>query len=105
MELTRLNNISQAGLELAVDVKGKINENSTYAFGAQAMTPFVNNKKAGDDRDAIRLTNIDAFAKLSSNITKWASFSYDYTLKLQPQLVDRTQQIHMLVLNVNYNLF
>ena len=61
--------------------------------------------RSGDDREPIRLTNIDAFVKLSSNVTKWASFGYDYKLKIQPQLVDRAQQIHMFVVNVNYNLF
>jgi hypothetical protein len=33
------------------------------------------------------------------------AIGYDYKLKIQPQLVDRTQQIHMFVLNINYNLF
>lgn len=105
IDLLPLSNVSQAGTEIGVSVKGKANENTTYEFGAEAMTPWVNNKKSGDDRSAIRLTNIDVYAKLSSNITKWASFGYDYKLKIQPQLVDRAQQIHMLVINVNYNLF
>lgn len=105
VELNRLSDVSQAGSEVAVSVKGKANETSTYEVGAEAMTPFVNNKKAGDDRDALRLTNVDAFIKLSSNLTTWASFGYDYKLKIQPQLVDRAQQIHMFVINVNYNLF
>ncbi len=105
VELNRLSDISQAGLEAGFVIKGKANENSTYEVGAEAMTPFVNNKKSGDDRDAFRLTNIDAFVKLSSNLTKWASFGYDYKLKIQPQLVDRAQQTHMIVLNMNYNLF
>jgi hypothetical protein len=105
VELNRMSNVSQAGSELALNVKGQINENSTYELGAEAMTPWVNNKASGDDRDAVRLTNIDAFFKLSSNLTKWASFGYDYKLKVQPQLVDRAQQIHMFVVNVNYNLF
>lgn len=105
VELNRLSDVNQAGSEIAVSVKGKANETSTYEVGAEAMTPFVNNKKSGDDRDALRLTNIDAFVKLSSNITSWASFGYDYKLKIQPQLVDRAQQIHMVVINMNYNLF
>ena len=105
VELNRLRDVSQAGSELALNIKGKLNENSTYEVGAEAMTPFVNNKPSGDDRDAIRLTNVDAFAKLSSNLTSWATFGYDYKLKIQPQLVDRAQQIHMFVINLNHNLF
>jgi hypothetical protein len=105
IELNRLSDVSQAGLEAGFNIKGKVNEDSTYEIGAEAMTPLVNNKASGDDRDALRLTNVDAFAKYSSNITKWAAIGYDYKLKIQPQLVDRTQQIHMFVLNINYNLF
>jgi len=103
--VTELRNLSQAGLEAGVSVKGKIDEKSAYEAGVETLVPFINNKQAGDDRDALRLTNVDAFAKLTSNITTWASFGYDYKMKLQPQLVDRVQSIHMLVLNVNYNLF
>lgn len=105
IELNRLSDVNQAGSELALSVKGKANETSTYEVGVEAMTPFVNNRASGDDRDPIRLTNIDGFIKLSSNLTSWASFGYDYKLKIQPQLVDRAQQIHMFVINVNYNLF
>jgi hypothetical protein len=105
VELNRLRDVNQAGLEVGFNVKGKVNDNSTYEVGAEAMTPLANNKQAGDDRDALRLTNVDAFFKLSSNLTSWASFGYDYKLKIQPQLVDRAQQIHMFVVNVNYNLF
>ncbi len=100
-----LSSVSQAGVEVGVSAKGKIDEKSSYEAGVEAMTPLVNNKPAGDKRDAVGLTNVDGFAKLTSNITSWASFSYDYKLKIQPQLVERAQQIHMLVLNVNYNLF
>lgn len=103
--VNELDNVNQAGLELAASVKGKLNDVSTYEVGAESLTPFINNKKSGDRRNAIELTNVSATAKLSSNITSWASFGYDYKLKIEPQLVTRAQQIHMLVLNVNYNLF
>lgn len=105
IEATELNDVSQAGVEASIVVKGKIDDKSSYEAGVETMTPFVNNQEAGDDRDAVRLTNIDGYAKLTSNITKWASFGYDYKVKLQPQLVDRAQQIHMLVISASYNLF
>lgn len=100
-----LDDVNQAGLELAASVKGKLNDVSTYEVGAESLTPFISNKKSDDHRNAIELTNVEAFAKVSSNITSWASFGYDYKLKIEPQLITRAQQIHMLVLNVNYNLF
>lgn len=105
LQVNELRDVSQAGLELALVAKGKVDEKTSYEAGVEAMTPFVNNKVAGDKRNSTELTNVDGFAKLTSNITSWAAFSYDYKLKIQPQLQIRAQQIHMLVLNVNYNLF
>ena len=103
--LNELSSVSQAGLEAAIAVKGKIDEKSTYEGGLETLTPFINNKDDGDNRDSFRLTNIEGFLKYNSQITSWASLTYDYKLKIQPQLVDRAQQIHMIVLNFNYNLF
>jgi hypothetical protein len=99
-----LSDVSQLGLEAALSVKGKVDEKSSYEAGIESLTPFVNNKRSGDDRDALNLTNVDGFVKLTSNITSWASFGYDYKVKLQPQLTERAQQTHMIVLNVSYNL-
>lgn len=104
IEVDELSDVSQAGLEAGVSLKGKVDEKSSYEVGIETLTPFYNDKKSNDSRDALRLTNVDSFIKLTSNITSWAAFGYDYKVKIQPQLVDRTQQIHMLVLNVNYNL-
>jgi hypothetical protein len=103
--VNELSDVNQAGLELGVSAKGKIEENSAYEFGVETLTPFINNKSAGDNRDAVGLTDVDAFAKLTSNINRWAAFGYDYKLKIQPQLQVRAQQIHMLVVNVSHNLF
>jgi len=105
IELTPLSDVNQVGLEAALNVKGKVNDSSTYEAGVETMTPFVNNKAADDTRDAWGLTNIEGYAKYSSHITSWAALSYDYKLKIQPQLVTAAQQIHMLVLNLNYSLF
>jgi hypothetical protein len=104
-ELNELSSVSQAGLEAALGIKAKLDERTSYEAGVETLTPFINDKAAGDTRDAFRLTNIDGFAKFSSHLNSWASLTYDYKLKIQPQLVDRAQQIHMVVLNVNYNLF
>ncbi|MBX3020918.1 MAG: hypothetical protein KF799_04515 [Bdellovibrionales bacterium] len=102
VEVKELENVSQAGLEAGLSVKGKVDEKTTYELGADTLTPFINNKAAGDRRDAWRLTNVDGFFKLTSKVTDWASFGYDYKLKIQPQLVDRAQQIHMVVINITY---
>lgn len=103
--IKELNNISQLGLEAAITAKGKIDEKSEWSAGVETLTPFVSTKDASDRRDALRLTVVDGYAKLTNTIASWASLSYDYKLTIQPQLVDVVQQSHMFVLNVNYNLF
>ncbi len=104
IQITELADVNQFGLEAAVSVKGKVDEKSSYEVGLEALTPFVNNKASSDDRDALNLTNVDGFVKLTSNITSWASFGYDYKVKLQPQLTERAQQTHMIVIGISYNL-
>lgn len=99
-----LRNLSVLGIETGVTGKGKIDEKTGWEIGIETLTPLVANKEAGDDRDPIRLTSVDGTAKLSSNLREWASLSYDYKLAIKPLLLDRAQQSHMLVLNINYNL-
>jgi hypothetical protein len=105
IEVTELRDVNQAGLESAVSFKGKVDEKTSYELGLETLTPFINNKIAGDNREALALTNVTGVAKLNSNITSWASFGYSYNMKLEPQLLARAQQTHMLVLNASYNLF
>ncbi len=102
--VVELTDVNQAGLELGLSAKGKIQEQSSYEIGVETLTPFINNKQTFDDRDAIGLTNVDGYAKLSSKINDWASLGYDYKLKIQPQLQVPAQQIHMMVLNINQTL-
>lgn len=103
--VNELRSLSQLGVEAGLTGKGKINDQTGWEFGVETLTPFISNKEASDDRDPIRLTNVDGFAKLSSNLTPWAALSYDYRVLIKPALLDKTQQSHMLVLNINYNLF
>jgi hypothetical protein len=103
--VNELKSISQLGVEAAATANGKIDQKTGWGAGVEVLTPFVNNKDATDHRSALNLTSVDGYAKFTSNITSWASLSYDYKLTIQPQLIERAQQTHMFVLNLNYNLF
>jgi hypothetical protein len=104
IDVNELRSFEQFGVEAGANAKGKINDNSNWETSANVLTPLSWTRVDGDSRGSIRLTNVEIKAKLVSKITSWASFSYDYKFLLQPQLVDLTQQTHMLVLNINYNL-
>ncbi len=104
IEVNALRDVTQSGFEAALGIKGKINQHSGFEFSLESLTPLTNDKQGTDNRNSLRLTNIDGSAKLISKVSDWVSMSYDYKLKLQPQLVDRAQQIHMFVLNITYPL-
>lgn len=104
INVDELRNIGQFGVEAGAVAKGKIDDHSGWEASANLLTPLSWTRDPGDDRGSIRLTNVEMKARLTSKVTSWASFSYDYKFVLQPQLVDQTQQQHMLVLNLNYNL-
>lgn len=103
VEITELKSFTQTGLEAGLLFKGKIDEKTMYELNAEALTPLI--KESNETRDSFRLTNFNVAARLSSQITSWASIAYDYKLKMQPQLIEKAQIQHMLVLNINYNLF
>jgi hypothetical protein len=105
IDINELHSFTQAGVELGANFKGKIDEKSGYEVSADILSPFVTSRQSGDTRSDSRLTNYEFGAKLTSKVTSWASFSYDYKLKYQPLLVERGQSAHLLVLNINYNIF
>lgn len=105
VNVDELPSVSQFGVEATVSAKGVIDDRTGWALGVESLTPFASNKPADDKRDPIRLTTAEAFARIGSNITNWASVSYDYKFNLQPRLLERAQQSHLLVLNLNYNFF
>jgi hypothetical protein len=105
IDVAELKSFNQAGLEAGLLMKGQIDDKSSYEINGDFLTPFVMTRDVGQRQSPLRLTNIEFSAKLVSKITSWASFAYDYKLKIQPQLVDRTQQTHLLVLNINYSIF
>lgn len=102
IEVVELKSFTQTGIEFGAVFKGKIDEKTSYELAAESLTPLI--KEKGEKRSSIRLTNYNAMAKLSTQINNWISISYDFKLKMQPQLLEKSQVQQMLVLNINYTL-
>jgi hypothetical protein len=66
------------------------------------LTPLGEDDEQG--RSGVELTNVDVVAKLSSKLYDWASVSYEYKAKNQPQLLDKWQIQHLLVLNFTHTV-
>ncbi len=105
IEVKELKDFTQAGLEGGLTFKGLIDEKTSYSLGAEFLTPFIKDLEPGDDRDSLELTNYEVIAKLSSKVVSWLSVNYEYKLKKQPQLLDKNQTQHAVLLSLSYTLF
>lgn len=106
IEVVRLRDIIQAGLELTATASGALSDNKvTYKAGVEVLVPAVNNAEDTDDRGAGELTNVDFFAKLSFKLVSWASLDYEFRALRQPQLVDKWQIQNNLLLTFAYSFW
>ncbi len=97
IELTRLEDVMQAGAVVGIEAKGTLQDGHvTYTTHAEVMFPFINDDPG--KRSVGKLTNVDIGAKLGFKIFDWASLDYEVKLLRQPQLVDAWQIQHSLLL-------
>lgn len=106
--LDTLESYSQSGLEYGLVWTGQWNETSSYSLTADFLTPFGTDIKAGkpcDDCKDLELTNVDIKASASTKVSDWATLAYEYKALKQPQLFNKFQIQHGLVLNIVYDVF
>lgn len=97
IELTKLEDVIQAGAVVGVEAKGTLQDGHvTYTTHAEVMFPFINDDPG--KRGVGELTNVDIGAKIGFKIFDWASLDYEVKLLRQPQLVDAWQIQHSLLL-------
>jgi hypothetical protein len=105
IEVKELPTYQQMGVEGGLLLEGKIDEKSDYALTFDFLTPIGAELAEGDERDDLELTNMDLKFKLTSKVFEWVSFSYEFNLREQPQLLDETQITHLMSMNFAYSLF
>lgn len=97
--------VIQAGTEFAAELAGAVvEERVTYRLSAVALTPFLNNAEADDERSAVELTNVDLLGRISFKLVDWASIDYQLKAMRQPQLVEGWQVQNNLLLTISYAL-
>jgi len=104
IEIAELRNIYQAGSDLFATAHGEIFTGVSYKVWGQLLTPFFNNQASGDNRGPIELTTIDLGASLGIKMAEWASLTYDLKALKDPQLLDKFQITHALLLNIAYTI-
>lgn len=105
IEIRALESYEQAGFEAALTYSGRIDEKTSYHLGGEVLIPILKNLEAGDDRSSLQLTNYEVLAKLSSKVYDWMSLDYEYRLRKQPQLIDKNQIQHLLLVNLSYAIY
>lgn len=105
IELKELKTYNQAGLEGGFNFKGIIDSKTSYSLTGDFLVPVIKDLEPGDKRNTLELTNYELVAKLTSKITSWASLDYEYKIKKQPQLLDKEQIQHLMLMNLTYTIF
>jgi hypothetical protein len=99
LELKQLEDATQGGVVLELNVGGKLAENVTWKVDAN----FFGELFSSSDTDVGKL-NTDVAASLSVKLAKWASLDYVLNLKRIPILLDEWQVQSGLVLTAGFDL-
>jgi hypothetical protein len=92
VELVRLSNVFQLGVEAFGGVSGKLEKGKvTYRTGVSVLFPFVNNDK--DNRSAGQLTRIGFEGNLTVNVFEWMSLVYNLSVTKDAQLFPKGQEL------------
>lgn len=103
-EIVDLHSYVQGGLEFGTTLQGKVlSQLVGYQAFADAMTPFIRQKRTGDNRGALRMTNVSIGLQISFGLTSWASLDYQFRAVRQPQLVEVFQVQNLLLLTFKHS--
>jgi hypothetical protein len=92
VELLRLSNVHQLGIEAFAGATGKASEGKlAYRLGLSALLPFVNNDKF--ERSAGSLARIGLEGNLTFNVFDWMSVIYSLTVVRDPQLFPKGNEL------------
>lgn len=106
IDVIELDSFNQAGGEAALTITGELYEKKlVYKLTAEALVPWINDLREGDDRSAFDLTNVELNFSLSYKMLKWLSLDYVFRLVRVPQLIDETQVQNNLLLTASWSLF
>jgi hypothetical protein len=91
IELLRLSNVHQLGLEAFAGANGKLDDGkASYRAGLSVLIPALNNDK--DSRGTLDLTRIGLEAALTFNVYSWMSVVYNLAITRDPQLFPKGEE-------------
>lgn len=102
LELTRLQDSIQVGVELGMEANGTIGKQVTWSLLVDTMQPFIID--AETDLEGIDLLNIETTGKIGVKLAKWVSLDYVLTAKKIPLILDEWQVQNNVLLSTAFNL-
>jgi hypothetical protein len=102
LELKELQNFKQFGMQLEVELGGKIQPQLLYAFRLELMMPFYTDIKTS--LSGFDLINTDLSFKLGLKLSSWASLDYVFMARRMPLVVNQWQVVNNLVLSITANI-
>lgn len=102
IEINEVKSYSQVGAEFGLNYDHKLDERSSIFFGVEVLTPF--SKDDDEERTLFELSNIEANTGYTNKMYEWMSLKYEAKALMQPQIIDKFQIQHMLLLNFSYGV-
>lgn len=102
IELTRLQDSIQVGIEVGMDAAGTLGEQVTWALSVNTMQPFF--VDAETDLEGLDLLNVETIGKIGVKLAKWVSLDYVLTARKIPLIVDEWQIQNSVLLSTAFNL-
>lgn len=105
VELSRIKNVGQAGVELGLEWSGKWNKVSSYKLTFESLFPMTEVKA---DSPCAKCTDleraqVDIKASVSTKATESLSLAYEYSASKQPDLLNEFQIRHGFKLTYEYD--
>ena len=105
IEVSSIQNVSQAGIEFGAEWSGKWNEVSSYKVTVETLTPLTEAKDSSPCQECsdIERSNVELKASTSTKASDVLSIAYEYSALKQPDLVKEFQIRHGLKLVFEYD--
>jgi len=103
VELTQLEDSTQAGAELELEATGEVSETVKWRGKASLFLPLVTTSDE-EDQTGMEALNTDLAGGLSVKLAKWASLDYTLSVKKVPAVSEDWQVQNNLLLTASFNL-
>ncbi|OGQ90444.1 MAG: hypothetical protein A2289_25475 [Deltaproteobacteria bacterium RIFOXYA12_FULL_58_15] len=102
LEYTQLDDSTEAGTVLDLDLMGDVAENVSWTAGASFFYPFYTTSDG--EMTGIETLNSDITAKLTVRLNKWASLEYVLSAKRIPLIIDEWQIQNGVMLTAGFDV-